>query len=517
MPLNRKYLTALLVTHPFLSIITPFLLLQAIHSIIQSFFPGAMFIMPLQWVVIFLIGVVKVAFNKLYQRERLHNLYLIREFIILAFFLYLVQSLVQGKPVAASFYPVPGNMYPFILGCVQWIFTWLVHSSLGGRERFLAAVSAEHMSGAPLRQYLKNGNFDLAEATANLEKIKHVQRVLFGVFLAFLFAAWMFQTPSDPGRFAAALAFLSAFVISRMLVNLFQREQHFYWEGIATSAVGYGKRVLFALFILAACSVIALLMASGTPILDLSRFQLRLPLPSRDWEAYFQPDTNRSDPIRETLDRMSRAWESPVTPFLRIIWIMIAVLGCGALLFFLVAPFLSRNFRQYLKTRHPLQSIRRGLEKVVRFFPLLFRQLQSLIGALFSRTLRRKRKKRKGVKTLQKKIGKPPGDTPSLGKRLQTDRIIRAFYRVMRWGGRHRLPYAYGQTAIEYAAKLIAHFPAGAEDLQLIVAAFEHALFSRHTLEKTEVHHYMQAVRRVLKLGNRDRLSPAAAHMPSPG
>ena len=86
-------------------------------------------------------------------------------------------------------------------------------------------------------------------------------------------------------------------------------------------------------------------------------------------------------------------------------------------------------------------------------------------------------------------------------KRSETNRIIRGFLKLIRWGRKQGVNYIQGMTPFEYVSLLSQRHPGTHDDLVKSVEIFEEALFSIHLIGDDIVENYLSAIRRVIKNG----------------
>ena len=86
-----------------------------------------------------------------------------------------------------------------------------------------------------------------------------------------------------------------------------------------------------------------------------------------------------------------------------------------------------------------------------------------------------------------------------LRKRLETNRVIRLFLKLLRWGRKQGVRYYYSQTAVEYIGVLTGKYPALKDSLCYAVLIFEEAVFSRHLIGNKVIGKYKQAIKTIVK------------------
>ncbi|MBN2440936.1 MAG: DUF4129 domain-containing protein [Spirochaetales bacterium] len=90
-------------------------------------------------------------------------------------------------------------------------------------------------------------------------------------------------------------------------------------------------------------------------------------------------------------------------------------------------------------------------------------------------------------------------NNPGFRKRLETNKVIRLFLKLLKWGRMRGIRYYYSLTAVEYIGELAAEYPALKDLLYYAVSIFEEAVFSRHLIDAQVIRKYKQAIKTIVK------------------
>lgn len=487
---DKRYLWATYILHPFISLFTPCLLLLGFDASLRQWIPWPDLTTIPQYLLLPLAGVSKLLLLHIFTRERLKGIARLQEFIYTSIFLYLLSCLMRWQGIPASFIPRLENTYIFFLALLQWLLTFLIARNLEARSAMLSFLAENKNYPAQAKALFESL---LLESYSGLKRLNNILAGLLVLSLTMLFLVWLLGLP---GRIYIAQWLIPSFLallISRLLVNLFLREEYLYSTGFKPVPLP-GQRLGFWLVVLLAisCSFAFILSANN------SLFDLRsLPLPPLNLqeEEIQLDDRPLPDLSQEDL---------PITPFAQrlagFLQGLLLVLGLIALSFiaaFLLSPFFSQGFWRYLIQSRPFKVLVEFLKKLIVLLAEACKALRQLWAIFFSS------KGSVSVAKVLREFSRPWGlgrkKKAILTKTHHQAKVVRLFYRLLKWARQRGFSYVAGQTATDFVLRLASHYPQKKVELYFILAVFTEALFAGRPLAPFKIRQYQEALKRILK------------------
>ena len=176
------------------------------------------------------------------------------------------------------------------------------------------------------------------------------------------------------------------------------------------------------------------------------------------------------------------------------------LLGTGLFLF-LVYPLLSRDFVDRLKQIRPFAVLGSRLRFLVgiavRFALRILHGLRRLLFSGRRTTLRVEDEVEEDLDPGHRRI---KTNRLSVRKRVQMNRVQRAFLALTRWGERLGVPYAHFLTPAEYSRQLCTAVPERAGQLDYVVDVFEEVMYSAHLVASSKIARYIHTIRSLSRL-----------------
>jgi hypothetical protein len=428
----------------------------------------------------------------------------LRELLIVLALAYAAAALIASLKSRSLVTARPDFAYPVLFVLFQWILSVSIQAALREREMLLTAI--EGMRGEELLHKLRESSLQAGLSLGGLRSLK-ILMIAFQIQL-FSILLILFALKAPVGAWTvllfAAHAVYGAFVVG--LINMYRENQLLLGEGIVVPAGFEAARVRALVGVLAACLPIVLLGSRNEAPLSLTLLSSLL-----DWLDRIVPRlqfTTIADSVRRYLEiqriaqqrmlaAMTAARPDPaVLLFFEFLRRLLRSAAGAGLYFFLVSPLFSEEFVDSL-ARHSLTAfLRRKLSAFLRFWTGAFLLMAALLRSILEWRGREvpgpEKDRGEGARRSQ-------GRAPSLRKRLQTDRVLKAFFLLVQWGERHGVGYLGSDTPKEYALKLAPKVPEGNNRLSLIVDVLEESVFSTHVLDSGRMAGYFAAVRLIRK------------------
>ena len=498
--------------HPLLSIFVPLMFLLSTDQLLRLLFPGASWFPRHLAPLLLAAGMEEAVMGNLLFKERASFLTRVRELVLLLAVIFGVLFILlwvrsgRGPGLSAVL------IYPLAATLLQWLLTLGIHSGLRERELLMGTLTGKH--GAGLRHSLRDSSYQAGLAVKALSNIK-AGIVVFQIqiFVALIVAAVLKLKPPIGGTLAVALHAIGGLLAIGVL-NSFKEQQLLLGSGISLSASLERRRVLFCLGILAAAAALVILASRNASLLPLSALIALIGRLASLFHFPFRPGFG--DTLQNALIERQRLYEamrgaqpapvpSPFTPLIveGMRRLFRTLLGTGLFLF-LVYPLLSQDFVDRLKEFRPFAALWSRLRVLLgfaaRFGLRILHRLRRLHRRLFSGRRTRLSMEDEPEETVlpghrQIKAGKL-----SVRKRVQMNRVQRAFLALTQWGERLGVPYARFLAPAEYSRQLGTAVPAGAEQLAYVVDVFEEVMFSTHLVAADRIARYFRTIRSLIRL-----------------
>jgi hypothetical protein len=505
------------VFHPAASIGFPYLFTVTMLKLLSLVISWVDTVPPFFPLLLLAVSISAVVLGNIYLKEKIGlGGARVREIVLVLLAVYLYTALFSPGPFLSRFTFRESYIIPLVAAALQWLMTIDIQTRFRNREEF-ARTMAGH-SGAALQQLLREYQPLAASSKDELRGFRNLMLVCEILLCIFIFALWAFGVRPDTGTMALfglhTLLFFSLFFITNGLI-----EEHDYASDGFSIRLAEQRRRFFLLAVMLSASVLVSALVSSyrsvmpltvvLTVLDrvlnslLSIIRFLLQLLAFIMQALFpKSETPQIQPVESPVPITSEP--SVLSQLLLLLFMVlkfvVIIALAGLLLYLFFRPFFKPEFREYLKRIHPLRALKNAVLKLLRWL------LESLRSA-----------GRRPSAMLAAETGLADGSSAftagtnpahSAEKRRETNRIIRGFLRLIRWGRRHGIRYMHGRTPLEYAEAIAGRFPLLRADLVSIVAVFEEALFSSHLIGRTAVETYLETIRRVTRSETRKYTQP---------
>jgi hypothetical protein len=340
-------------------------------------------------------------------------------------------------------------------------------------------------------------------AISIIPKIK--RGIILFQFLSFVLMVVFFATGarvSAGGMVVFLLQGVVGFVFLTILNNAAQ--DHFLAaEGVAVGPLFKRRRTSQAAVLLMVGVGLVLLFARRTSVFPLSIFGPLLEwlrsLMDREMEIGPPPPVRPNIPrpqqdlmdLLELGDRDPNPWVEILRFILRVIWNVIKWAGLVVLGYLLISPFLSRYFRTRLRGLRPLAFLLEQAKALGSFLRRIWEDLAAwLRRPPAERQERRRQRRREWIRTVRVR-------RPGMFKRMEMGRVLRAYVRLIRWGGRRGVSFRVSYAPREYADQLKERLPEHAGALEEAMVILEQALFSPVRIGRQRVGVYLKRIREI--------------------
>lgn len=210
----------------------------------------------------------------------------------------------------------------------------------------------------------------------------------------------------------------------------------------------------------------------------------------------FEIQNHREQP--EFLDLLQEESDKPplfdMDLFLKILGIIITPLLIAGLLFFLFKPLFKMGLRNLFKGKNPLREAVKKLRQMMYSLKLHLRELVKNIKAVFHSTKKQKKyrlpESKSDPRLKQKKT--------SLKKRIQKNRVVKMFIKLVQWGARQKVTFHPSLGPKEYIHFMTKKIPERKEMLECIADTFEEAVFSDHIMETAAIKKYVRDIKEII-------------------
>lgn len=490
--------------HPLLSVFIPLMFLLSADQLLRLLFPGVSWFPRHLAPLLLAAGVEEAVMGNLLFKERASFLTRVRELVLLLAVLFGALFILLGIRSGRGLRLSPLLIYPLAATLLQWLLTHGIHSGLRERELLLSPLTGKH--GAELRHCLRDSSYQAGLTMRVLSNIK-AGIIIFQIqiFAALIVAAVLKRQPPIGGSLAVALHTIGGLLAIGVL-NSFKEQQLLLGSGISLPVALERRRVLFCLSILALAAALVILASRNASLLPLSalialigRLASLFHFPLRP--GFGEALQNALIERQRLYEAMRTARPAPIpSPFAPLIIeglrrLFRTLLGTGLFLF-LVYPLLSQELLDRLKQIRPLAALGSRLRFLlgiaVRFALRILHRLRRLLFSGRRTTLRVEDEVEEAFGPGQRRI---KTKRLSVRKRVQMNRVQRAFLALTRWGGRLGVPYAHYLTPAEYSRQLSTAVPEGTGRLDYVVDVFEEVMFSTHLVASGRIARYIHTIR----------------------
>ena len=518
----RFYRTTL---HPFLSISIPLLLLLSVETFVRAMVLHAVLPLPAYlWLLLPFVGVIEaVSANRMAEEGTSSIAPRLRELLLILIGTLVLFMLAQGHLLRGDINPAKGDvLYPLALTFVYWIIAFALHRNMREREAFLALVVDQD------GDQLKNAFRDYAEeATVSSTRMRALRRAILWFqslsLLAFLVLLIAIE-PIDPWWTLLALGHVGFGLVCLAIVNSFVEEQQHLGEGLPLPPALQRRRVRATVLTLLLTAAVVLPLTGREALLPaeaigafMDWLEEHLRLPEREVKVKIRQGDDAEvfqDDFREP-DMGDLGGEREESEFLRnlvrIVLITIGALILIGLLYFLVRPLLSRDYRERLREARPLARLAAA---IARFFTALVTSVRRMITA-FGRSRRSLARFGESLvdRVRERSAARAAARAREAAMDKQRQRAIgqasKAYVRLIRWAERGGVPFRKWLGPLEYASMVTELAPEHADALIEIGTIFEEIVYAAAEPPEERVETYYNRIKEV----TRQRLQepPAAA------
>ena len=487
----RFYRTTL---HPFLSIAIPFLLLLSVETFVRGMVLHAVLPLPgYLWAVLLLTGVVQaVSANRMAQEGTNSVAPRLRELLLILIGTLVLFMLAQGHLLRGDVNPAKADvLYPLALTFVYWIIAFALHRNMREREAFLALVvdqDGDQLKTA-FRDYAEEATTSSARMRALRRAILWFQSLSLIAFLILLIAV----DPIEPWWTVLALGHVGFGLVFLAIVNGFMEEQQHLGEGLPLPAPLQRRRVRATVLTLLLTAAVAAPLTGREALLPaeaigafMEWLEERLRLPEREVRVRIRESGETlvlEEDFREP-DLGELGGEREENAFLeqlvRIVLITAGALILTGLLYFLVRPLLSRDYRERLRQARPLARLAAALGRFLTSFVASARRMLETLArsrrslARFGEALVERARERSAARAAAR------AREAALDKQRQRaiGQASRAFVRLIRWAERGGVPFRTWMGPMEYVLLVAERSTANARALREIGAIFEQIAYA---------------------------------------
>jgi hypothetical protein len=501
--------------HPFLSILIPFLLLLSVETFVRAMVLHAVLPLPgYFWLLLPFVGMIEaVSANRLAEEGSSSIAPRLRELLLILIGILVLFMLTQGHLLRGDINPLkPDVLYPLALTFVYWVVVFSLHRNMREREAFLALIvnqDGEQLKNA-FRDYAEEATISSARMGSLRRAVLWAQSLSLISFLVLLISvepieAWW--TMIAVGHLAFGLVFLS-------IVNSFIEEQQRLGEGLSLTAPLQKRRARATVLTLLITVAVVLPLTGREAVLPaeaigtfIEWLEERLKLPEREVKVKVKEidKTEVFQEIQREPDLGDLSGDRTRSQFLqnlvRIVLITIGALILIGLLYFLIRPLLSRDYRERLRENRPLARV---IMSIRRFFLTLVTSVQSMIA-----TLRRSRSSlaRFGESIVDRVRERSAARAAARAREAVLDKqrqrtvgqASKAFVRLIRWAERGGVSYRKWLGPLEYVLMIAERSPGQTDILIEIGTIFEEIAYAANDPDQGRTQTYYDRIKEVIR------------------
>ena len=476
----------------YFSLILPFCFVWAVTAALEMGSMGARVIQLWQYPAVLLFGAGKMLVDRLFKLNKATMVTIFRELILAGAAALGLSLLLSWAPMLVTgIAPAPGHV-GYLCGAfmVQWLITFRVDVLFLEHRRVRSFIRRDAAGGGHTEAVQRNPL--IADLAGVLRRIRtHLLTLLMAYVGLLALLGWMTGS-FDATGLAAGGVFLLVFFFGMFFLKILGDEQRRFCEGLFVPVDDRRRRLAAVVPILVFTAIIALMLASNRPLVDLSGLKFLLPsttrmkppdpgpTPEQSWLAWVEK-------LREIAPRAPGDW-------VRFVETGLYVLLGAAVIGFILLPLFSRAFRKALREKRLGRLLKQLWGRLGRWLVRLARAL----GRLFGRAVGEESGVPRGAPGSRKMAGSRR--TAPVHREREAHRLVRQFRRLQRWSAARKMPYRRGQTAAEYINAIGGRYPGERERLGVILEVFERGLFSGRVLGRDDLHRYGESIHTVIRL-----------------
>ena len=488
------------VVHPFLTVFIPFwFMLTVIFVMVNSAIlsAGKVVFPPFYVLLLFIVGVSETVTGNMLYKERIAGMLpRLREFVFIVIFGMFFILLFHGEIARGNFNIGRIKIWlPMVFLAVEWFMSYYIHQKLRERELFL-----NFFKDKPEAEARETYNSFMHEGGESLKAIKSVKRftVVLTVlgFLVLNVMTWGFRFNFRGLRLLIILVFFGGNILITSILNTWSEAQFILMDGLVVSNKQRRFRVGVIALLFIVLFVIAIPATGPKPLLPESYIAAFF-----DWlqkiGSFERPEVEVEPPeisfsqqeyeVGENLGQaMGQAGEQKKTlaNIVRIIgWVLLVVLIVAA------AAFLLRPlFRRGEGIAGITSTLKKAMDRIQKAVGQARASFQQFLQTLRDRRKSRIWKKIRGRGAegrLQKTLERAAARMGiSRRERRINNKVLRAFFRFIRWGEKRGVPFKTTMGAWEYAMKFETIAPERVDACVAVADMFEEVMYSNHAIEE---------------------------------
>ena len=516
--------------HPMLSIFIPYLFLFTFHHAFRAVMVGWIIpsipddvdlvltapTMPTAFFIVLLaIGVGEAISANFLSKERVTALVpRLREMLLFLIGGLIFIFLLRGDFSRRGLNPLQFNViYPLIFVLLQWLLSFVIHRGLKERELFLSLLIGKE--GVTLKNMLREFSAEAGDSEKAITRVKRILLFFQVIVILLLFSLLAFGSGVRPVYVVLSFFHVGFGLFFLVLLNHFLEEQSYLGDGLQITTK-LNTRWFMAFFVVLALGIILTLIVVGNdsllPASYIGQFFRGIDEwfanRARDVVPKYKPQSSDGAPLMSDLanarDRlagdlsMGEKRSEVLANILRIVaFSLLGLIGVG-LIVFLVRPLFSKESRENMKNRHPIQFVK---SKLLAFFQFVGKALSGIVKWLKS--------PKKGVRRFTQAIADRLRESPVFSREArlarkreaersklrQHGREIRAFVRVIRWGEGLGVKFRKSLGPMAYVDLVGKAVPESQGALYAVAGIFEEIMYSQHSVPESRTEEYFQTIR----------------------
>ena len=509
---RRKLLLARSILHPLISITLPFFFIATatciLNSIYKNIFPSS----SVFFIVLLLTGAEESFMGNILFKEKVPYTSRIREFIFILIITFLVllfnsSENINTKPIDLL---TISNIFIFSSVALQWILTFIIHKHLRNREILLYIMAKNPKKN--IKDIIRNNSVTAYYSIFNQKKIKKYIISFQIIILIMLSVLFILEIKAGPLLPFFAISQSALGLIFLIIINNQIEDQLLLPEGITNKSASDYKRLYYIFFVLICIFLFVILTHNNKSIFSLSyiedffKWLINFLFPKREIAiTEFIKQKESYDNFKKFLEMHHHNMSGP-NNFIKILLILLTVIeimiiaGLGIyLLYLLISPVLSKSFRKKaVKIKFkPLNFISYRVLVLLRFFKKIWQEFLNWFKKSPESKPKNKKRKAKAkinnIKIFSKK------EKNSFFKKIEINRVLNAFLKLTRWGGKQGLPYQMHIAPLEYGENLAKAISSKKDILIEAMQILEEVLFSGRILTQKRIQYYLKLIKQIIK------------------
>ena len=360
----------------------------------------------------------------------------------------------------------------------------------------------ENKSGEKLKVELYHQKFLGEDALKSIKSLKNFLFIMNVICILFLCALPFISYKYSKLTFVFSLAFFAGSFSNILLLTIFQKEIYYAFMGFEKQW-SHRKNVIALSFLLVSLAlIIGFFISSGKSLITSDFLEWLKSLfhkepviierkePLQNFGDFPQLDFVENFPLK---DLPGGKPNKVLEIILLIVEILLAGLAAFLVLWFLLRPFISKDFFSHLRQRNFKVIFRNFIDNFKEFLKKIFnfKFKKSVYSTTDSQLF--KKKMNDFLKASKK----------SKEKKAELDRLTTVFVKLINWGSKYDIIYKKNLAPAEYTDKIIDYFRKIEETDNILYARkagiiFEKALYSKDLLSIQEENDFKAAVNQII-------------------